>query len=722
MNGRVSSLVVVVVTVLTVTAPVAGATTVGGGGSAADATATQSAVGEIGADEAVDSTQAAVGPADVAPSDLAGNGTEADPYVITNVSELQAIEDDLDAHYVLGSDIDASNTSNWNRGLGFDPIARGGSDVFTGTFDGAGHTISGLYISRSFERHVGIFGVVGSAGRVGNVTLADLDVAGNRTNVTYNTGGLVATNNGTVHNVTVTGTVAGASDTGSVVGYSSGPVRDISGSPTVIGTNVAGGFVGRLDGARLSNVTTTGVTVVGEVPEDAEGIATILSTIGGVVGETESGSAIENVTVTDVNVTTNRSQDPRRIGGLVGENHGPITDVSVTGEVDGWFYVGGVVGITNARVDNVTADVRVTGTNSVGGLLGSTAGDPDSPMLVDATVSGFVNGTAAQIGGAIGANSGLVRNVTSNATVVTDEGSTIGGLVGNNGGTLTDVSASGRVVSNDEDVGGLVGVNAGTVEDATAATRVAGNTGTTRTAGADNVGGLVGTNYGTIRNASATGYVTGSENVGGLVGNHQDGVIKLAIAYGDVFGSLSRAGGLVGFQDGGDINNTAAHGNVTGNDSVGGLIGELSPRADAAFTEKSFATGRVRGNTSLGGVVGAGDGAFNSYWDVETTNQTTTAGDLSEFQDADGLRTDQMTGAAAETNMTELSFGDIWLTRPDDYPTLAIRPNRSTAPGDGAVWNRSSTVTPSASTARSNRASSSRRSASPTRWSASVAS
>jgi len=44
---------------------------------------------------------------DVAASDLPGNGTSGDPYEISNVSELQAMEDDLDANYVLVSDIDA---------------------------------------------------------------------------------------------------------------------------------------------------------------------------------------------------------------------------------------------------------------------------------------------------------------------------------------------------------------------------------------------------------------------------------------------------------------------------------------------------------------------------------------------------------------------------------------------------------------------------------------
>jgi hypothetical protein len=61
----------------------------------------------------------------VAPSDLDGNGTANDPYVVTNASELQAIEDDLGANYTLGNDVDASGTSSWNSGDGFEASSHG---------------------------------------------------------------------------------------------------------------------------------------------------------------------------------------------------------------------------------------------------------------------------------------------------------------------------------------------------------------------------------------------------------------------------------------------------------------------------------------------------------------------------------------------------------------------------------------------------------------------
>jgi hypothetical protein len=62
------------------------------------------------------------GEVDIDPSGLPGDGTESSPYEISNVSELQAMEDDLDANYKLVSDIDALNTAQLNNGQGFDPV------------------------------------------------------------------------------------------------------------------------------------------------------------------------------------------------------------------------------------------------------------------------------------------------------------------------------------------------------------------------------------------------------------------------------------------------------------------------------------------------------------------------------------------------------------------------------------------------------------------------
>ncbi len=106
-----------------------------------------------------------------------GSGTEAGAYVITTVEQLQEMQNELDACYVLGNDIDASDTQNWNGGAGFEPV---GTDTnpFTGTFDGQGHTITGLYINRPSEHFVGLFGGICDGAEVENVILIDVNITG----------------------------------------------------------------------------------------------------------------------------------------------------------------------------------------------------------------------------------------------------------------------------------------------------------------------------------------------------------------------------------------------------------------------------------------------------------------------------------------------------------------------------------------------------------------
>jgi hypothetical protein len=139
---------------------------------------------------------------DVDPSDLPGDGTESNPYEISNISELQAIEDDLDANYELVSDIDASQTAQFNNGSGFDPVGNS-SDKFNGSIEGSNHTVTGLTINRP-KTQVGLFGVTGDGAIITNITLASVTLTG-----VEDVDGLVGKNDGgTIRNVVVSGKVS----------------------------------------------------------------------------------------------------------------------------------------------------------------------------------------------------------------------------------------------------------------------------------------------------------------------------------------------------------------------------------------------------------------------------------------------------------------------------------------------------------------------------------
>ena len=132
-----------------------------------------------------------------------GAGTLADPYQITDATQLQEMQDNLVAHYVLMNDIDCSDTVTWNDEAGFEPVGNS-STTFTGTLDGQGHIITGLYINRLGENYVGLFGNIGA--EIKNVGLIDVNINGYRL-----VGGLVGSNQyGTILNSYATGDVRGS--------------------------------------------------------------------------------------------------------------------------------------------------------------------------------------------------------------------------------------------------------------------------------------------------------------------------------------------------------------------------------------------------------------------------------------------------------------------------------------------------------------------------------
>ena len=93
-----------------------------------------------------------------------GSGTELDPYVITNVDQLQEMQDDLNGYYVLGNDIDATDTQTWNSGAGFQPVGQNVEGYkFTGSLDGRGYSIENLHIDRIDSWEQGLFGMLSGA-------------------------------------------------------------------------------------------------------------------------------------------------------------------------------------------------------------------------------------------------------------------------------------------------------------------------------------------------------------------------------------------------------------------------------------------------------------------------------------------------------------------------------------------------------------------------------
>lgn len=125
-----------------------------------------------------------------------GSGSYTDPYQITNVEQLQEMNDDLYAVYILMNDIDASETKNWNIGdhdknpetpdsaMGFKPIGNYKQEkplvAFTGNLGGREYTISNLYINRPNKDGVGLFGCISDGAYIHDLSLEDANVTGHK--------------------------------------------------------------------------------------------------------------------------------------------------------------------------------------------------------------------------------------------------------------------------------------------------------------------------------------------------------------------------------------------------------------------------------------------------------------------------------------------------------------------------------------------------------------
>lgn len=165
-------------------------------------------------------------PEPVAPvvATMAGSGTTDDPYQITNCDELQKVNDNLNAAYMLAQDIECGNSATMNNGSGFMPF-----NPFNGPyFDGRNHQIRYITLERSDTNSLGLFLSIGPNSKVSNLTLVEPIIKNtfNTDPESITTGALAGVNEGTIHNVGVINAVIEAQGIiGGVTGYNSGTIR-----------------------------------------------------------------------------------------------------------------------------------------------------------------------------------------------------------------------------------------------------------------------------------------------------------------------------------------------------------------------------------------------------------------------------------------------------------------------------------------------------------------
>jgi len=181
----------------------------------------------------------------------AGAGTAGDPYVITTDTQLQEMNNNKTAYYVLGNDI---TMTHYQTGSGFTPIGSNATQ-FKGTLDGQGYEITNLYENRPSETYVGFFGDIGSGGVVKNVGLINENIIAN-----MDAGGLAGNNSGAISNSYTTGTVAAGTEAGGFVSQLlGGTITNCYSACTVNGSAGArGGLVGLIASGTVSKCYSVG--------------------------------------------------------------------------------------------------------------------------------------------------------------------------------------------------------------------------------------------------------------------------------------------------------------------------------------------------------------------------------------------------------------------------------------------------------------------------------
>ncbi len=528
-----------------------------------------------------------------------------------------------DLQVVLDCDLDLSGDSSL-------PVP-----IFSGSFDGKGHTVSGFSLA-SDGSHLGLFRYVSEGAEVKNLNMTDARLKPD--NSRSQIGGIAGVNRGTLENCSVEGQIEGISYIGGIAGVNSGRILNCSFAGEVNGKRFTGGIAGYSSGL-ISGCENRGAVNIriteGELDVNEVNLGSLLS-------------GLSLVSVTDTNVVSDT-------GGICGCSQGIITDCRDSGQVGYPHYgynVGGIAGRQSGYVHNCVNEAPVQGRKDVGGIVGQM--EPFLILQQQQTLKDAITALTGSINGAIsGVSSGVgqsyeimndfqnsVNNVmdsfernpdtgfpqlkpgadiapdianmnadvsilnsiisesadvtAANLRVVTANMTMVMGLIAD---TLDksvslisydDISAT-SLNEDEQDVDGKVSSceNAGTVEGDTCVGGIAGamdieneqdmeGSLTDMLKESLDVNGISMLQYRakcvSIRNVNTGEVISRKDKTGGVAGLHSMGTLVYCENYGSVFSEGSCTGGVVG-QSSSGVDKCWACCNVTGQEYVGGIAG-----------------------------------------------------------------------------------------------------------------------------------------------------
>ena len=234
-------------------------------------------------------------------------------YTVYNADGLLNV-----AELVNGGKTDINITLDKNidlTGKDWTPIGTSFDNSYTGTFDGGGHTITGLTFTTN-DKYAGLFGRLNKAGTVKNVVMEGVQITSNQI-YGGSIGGVVGYSWGTIENCSVSGSVSGTNCVGGVVGsQKAGSIIGCSSSAIVKGTRYVGGVAGEKWGTMTACYAIGDVTLEIDSQRDLSG--------GGLVGF-NGGNGVLACYATGNVTSTGSSTGNVHIFGLLGDNYTTVT-------------------------------------------------------------------------------------------------------------------------------------------------------------------------------------------------------------------------------------------------------------------------------------------------------------------------------------------------------------------------------------------------------------
>ncbi|WP_053404922.1 BspA family leucine-rich repeat surface protein [Persicobacter sp. CCB-QB2] len=294
-----------------------------------------------------------------------GDGTEANPYLISNLAELRWLSEGLEGglsdaerwqaetYYELSQNIDALESEIWNEGKGFAPVGNG-TARFRAHFNGNGFVIQSLRINDSNTDNMGFFGST-TAAEIRNLSLIDYKIEAGT--------GVGAIGNAyttSIENIKVEGYLQGKDRVGAVAGVLiNSKVSSATAQVRLNGSNEVGGLVGSANYAWGAGGYSTDIRNA-----SAHGSINASSYVGGLVGDAQNANIVNSYSNVHIKASSN-------VGGVVARNNaGRTAHVYASGLIEAsGSNIGGVVGVntTGLLVENAYWDKETTNQSSSAG-------------------------------------------------------------------------------------------------------------------------------------------------------------------------------------------------------------------------------------------------------------------------------------------------------------------------------------------------------------------